>query len=216
MFCLRIKVNDGWIEGHRLKIYMTSPHMHLWHEICFADVCRVYFVALFTLRVERSEQELLKMMSLASRFQNNRLLPPLPMTWSALMGLVEITGDKHSLRLGPAVIISPVFVKAAEWKQAAVKKPARQGEREGGEGADMLWYQMKGLLKPGNWMCELEPMWEQLGGQSNFCFQCRCLGTQKAEMLRVSAQMGRFLSLRRLWGDAEETHWDTWILALLI
>lgn len=53
--------------------------------------------------------------------------------------------------LGPAVIISPVFVKAAEWKQAAVKKPARQG----GGGADMLWYQMKGLLKPGNWIREV-------------------------------------------------------------
>lgn len=61
--------------------------------------------------------------------------------------LVEITGDKPSL--GPAVIISPVFVKAAEWKQAAVKKPDRQTWKEGGrEGlADMLWYQMKGLLK---------------------------------------------------------------------
>lgn len=54
------------------------------------------------------------MMSLASRLQNNQPLPLLPMTRSALMGLVEITGDKHSLSLGPAVIISPVFVKAAE------------------------------------------------------------------------------------------------------
>ena len=49
------------------------------------------------------------------------------------MGLVEITGDKHSQGLGPAVIISPVFVKAAEWKQAAVKKPARQGGRKRGK-----------------------------------------------------------------------------------
>lgn len=51
------------------------------------------------------------MMSLVSRFQNNQPLPPLPMTRSPL---VEITGDKHLLGFGPAVIISPVFVKAAE------------------------------------------------------------------------------------------------------
>lgn len=65
------------------------------------------------------------------------------MTRSPLVGSVEITGGKHSPSLGPAVIISPVFVKAAEWKQAAVKKPARQGGSEGGGGGVQICCDIK-------------------------------------------------------------------------
>lgn len=119
--------------------------------------------------------DLFEMMSLASHSQNNRPLPPLPMTQSPMVGLVEITGDKHSLSLGPAVIISPVFVKAAEWKQAAVKKLARQA---GGEaGGRYVVISNERLTEA--WELDLGGVWEQMGVQSTSCFQCRCLGTLK-------------------------------------
>lgn len=144
---------EWWMQGDRLAIgSLTTSWALVWIDtFCWHLESCVHYSEFTLSPIYRECLTLFEMMSLASHFQNNRPLPPLPMTRSPLLGLVEITGDKHLLSLGPAVIISPVFVKAAEWKQAAVKKPARQG----GGGADMLWYQMKGLLKPGNWIREV-------------------------------------------------------------
>lgn len=69
------------------------------------------------------------MISFIPQFQNNR---PLPLhnthhTYRFFGGELPKT---NTLSLDPAVIISPVFVKAAERKQAAVKKPASQTGRE--------------------------------------------------------------------------------------
>lgn len=102
------------------------------------------------------------------------------MTQSPLVSLVEITEDKHSLSLGPAVIISPVFVKTAEWKQAAVKKPARQGG--GRRGGRYVVISNERLTKA--WELDwggVTCVWEQLGVK--FCFQCRCFGNIVAKTL---------------------------------
>lgn len=168
------------MEGDRLEIYRLSTSWAcVWnYKFCWRLASCVHYSKLTLLPIYREcwtlQTELFEMMSLASHFQNNRPLPPLPMTRSLLVGLVEITGDKHLLSLGPAVIISPVFVKAAEWKQAAMKKLARQGGRRGGryvvisnERLTEAWE-----LDSGGVTCV-----RAAGSWVRFCFKCRCLGT---------------------------------------
>lgn len=43
----------------------------------------------------------------------------------------------------------------SSWVKTGCCEKAGQTGREGERGADMLWYQMKGLLKPGNWIQEV-------------------------------------------------------------
>lgn len=117
----------------------------------------------------------------------------------------------NTLSIDPAVIISPVFVKAAERKQAAVKKPARQregrgrwggGEGLGGGGGRYVVISNERLSKAMGTRCiscsSCENSWEV---KSKFCFECRCLVKTDWGLLHFLRRR-RLLSLGRLGRDA--------------
>lgn len=118
--------------------------------------------------------ELFEMMSSVSHFQNNRSLPPLPLTRSLLLGLVGDYRRQTLVGFRPSCNYFASLCQSC-WVKTGCREswPDGEGEEERRcwwwrKGADMLWYQMKSLQKP--W--ELDSRGVRTAGSSlKFCFK---------------------------------------------
>lgn len=122
-------------------------------------------------------RELFEMMSLASRFSEQSA------SSSSSYDTVRTHGFGRDYRRQTLAEFRPscnFFTSLCQscWVKTGSREKTSQTGREGRKGgADMLWYQMKGLLRPGNSRGVTHV--RTAGRSVKFYFYCRCLGTKR-------------------------------------